>query len=780
MSYRSFLSTFLLLLFLNSPAHGQKLAEADYAHPSYRDRFLREATVSPPSPTTVIHVNPVPDDQKNSVTSLTAARDLARTIRKQGHPAGGIEIKIAPGTYHLDSSLVLTSADSGTAESPTLWNGTAPGQVTLSGGTELDASQLKPVTEAALLARLHPSAKGQVHSLALPTIAPDLFSDRGRPGLLAMNGHMLRVAQWPNVGYHHIDKVLDSGPTTRWLKPGEERPIGTPEKPIGATFTFRESLSPAVEEEFQRTGRIRLEGYPSNDWYFQNEDIGKIENGIVQLQNATRYGVKDHIKSLPRRVRLVNVLAELDQPGEWYFDRDLKRLFLWPIPGSDPARASLTIPGGKPLISLQGTSHHTFQNLILENTGDEALQIRNGRHNLIAGCTIRNGLRRGLTISGGFANGITGCDFHDLHQAFSLSGGDFRTLERCYHFATNNRIHDCRLRGYGMIGLSGVGIYFAHNLLHDMNGAISFNTTDLLMECNEFYNIGYEMGDFNVAYCGAQWHSMHNVLRYNFVHHILEPGGHPVCPFRNDDGGAGLKIFGNVFYRAGRCAAQFHGPANTLQNNISLKAPVFWWTLKRPITPEAIREEWDALARFGHDLPQGDKGDFKFNLARKIGKEAWLKSPWIEQYPEVAAFIKTDPFAQTFCHIEQNYATPTREPFHIHGGDGTVEGMEDQRTGKFADLPAEGTFDLPAPISLESFRDLPSLDLRFKESFQPMPGFHPIPFQEIGLQKTAYRPHIPDKKTYRSATYQKFQSDTKRGYHPKTVNARYPVPEYLQ
>ena len=353
-----------------------------------------------------------------------------------------------------------------------------------------------------------------------------------------------------------------------------------------------------------------------------------------------------------------------------------------------------------------------------------------------------------------------------------------KTLEPCYNFATNNRIHRCRRRGYDMIHLAGVGIYFAHNLLYNMNGAVSFKTVNLLMEYNEFYHIGYEMGDFNVAYCGAQWYTLNNVIRYNFVHHLLEPGGHPVCGFRNDDGGAGLKIYGNVFYRPGRGGGQFHGPLNDFQNNIVMDCSVMWWTNKSAITPEAIQKKWDNLSRFGRDLPQGDKGDYLYILERTIGEKAWLKSPWKESFPQLQKMIETNPWAQTFCHVSRNYAYRIRELFHIHGSSGTVEGMESHERGRFVDLPCEGRFELPKPVALDAFVDVSTLDFRFKEGFEAMPGFKPIPFQRIGLVKDAFRPAPPDKEQYRRTVYECFKDDRIRHYNPKVVNARYPRPSY--
>jgi hypothetical protein len=40
--------------------------------------------------------------------------------------------------------------------------------------------------------------------------------------------------------------------------------------------------------------------------------------------------------------------------------------------------------------------------------------------------------------------------------------------------------------------------------MHDTNGSVSLgNPNDTTIELSEFYNMGWETGDWNVAYCGA-------------------------------------------------------------------------------------------------------------------------------------------------------------------------------------------------------------------------------------------------------------------------------------
>ncbi len=779
--------------------HAEETRQMPHSERDYNKRYLADQLAPIVAPGQVFYVSPSSkqgaDGTRNApFPTLEAARDAVRVLKRtKGLPAGGVHVVLLEGVHRLESAFVLEAEDSGTAAAPVVYRGVSRDGVKISGGVELDVTGISTVQDPATLERLHPAARGKVMVLDVPERLRGCFAGDGNYGMIAMDGHLLTLAQWPNVGYNHMATIPEKGPTTRWLKPGEAPAPYSKENPTGGTFTTRETLSPLLQKEFERTGDMQVQGYLHNDWFFQREQVGSIHGEVIQLLRYTRYGILDKIKSIPRRVRLVNVLAELDQPGEWYYDRIDGKLFVWPIKGFDPKTSSLFVLGTVPaadsggraapsspaLVALKDTSCVTLRDITFENAGKQAVSIAGGEHNLIAGCVVRNGLGKGIVISGGRRNGITGCDFYGLESAFTVSGGDVKTLQRCYNFATNNDIHSMRRRGYGMIGLHGVGLYFAHNLLHDMNGAVSFRTVDSLLEYNEFYNIGYEMGDFNVAYTGAVWYTLNNVVRYNFVHHLLEPGGHPVCGFRNDDGGMGLTLYGNVFYRPGRGAAQFAGPLNRIENNIALDCNVFWWTNKRPIDPEGIAAAWKTLERFGRDLPHGDKGDNIHIMEKIMGEEGWLKSPWIDEFPELARVLETNPWAQTFSVVDRNYYSKIRQLFHVHGGGGDINGMENPELGTFVDLPKTGTFRLPKEIDTSVFVDIPSLDFNFRPDFKPMAGFKPIPFDGIGLVEDEFRADPPDKAAYRRQVYNKFRNDKGGRYNAAKVNARYPVPHYL-
>lgn len=740
-----------------------------------------------------LYISPQGDDQAagtlaQPLHSLNAARDRLRVQ----DPKGGT-IWLKGGRYHLTEVFELMQADSGTAEHPLVLRAMPGEEVILGSGIGLDVSRFKCVTDDKTLERLKSEARGNVWAIDLSGTAlarlypaPDrfgMFHDHGwielprlgRPqySMLSWNGHLLQLAQWPNRGYGHIGKVIEAGPITRFLKPGEGAPEVTEGKPIGGTFTLHEPVDmDAWQRELTRSADLRVEGYFHNDWYFQQERMGAIQDGVFQLLGHTRYGLRQKPKMIPRRIRALNLLCELDQPGEWYYDPIDQKFYLWPIATLD-ASVSLTMMGGDTLVRLSDTQHVVFRDLIFENGGDLGLDIVGGSHNLVAGCTFRNFIGQGVRIDGGTHHTIQACDFYGLYQAFTVKGGERRTLTPCGHEVVNCHVYNCRQRGYGMVNIQGVGIRLAHSLFHDMNGAVRYqHCNDFVMEYCEFYNMGWEMGDWNVAYLGADWASYGNVLRYNFVHHLMEmPGAYPVKAFRNDDGGAGVTFFGNVFYKSGRGVIGFGGPGQTFSNNIIVGSPI-GSGFSKAMTTEEIAKKWASLAPYDiGELKRGDKSDYLWNCEQICGKFGWTRAPWKEKYPTFTAVMNNgNPWGVEYCRFEKNYVTGLSRYLDRHIQE--VKGVSKTCTYE----PAQEIDPAAA------FVDLEHMNFSFKTSFELMPGFETINFAKIGLIRDEYRTNPPDKDAYRGATREKLKDIPSHGgsYDMTTINERFPVPVYLE
>ena len=711
-----------------------------------------------------------------------------------------VNVLLISGTYMLNEEVRFDSALFKSKEVKFTIKSYGKKKANISGGKRIPTSMFKRVGRD-YYNRLHKDAAGKVYVADLKgNDAAKTFNILGKEGqsyknqsgnlilppkssdysLLTWNKYSLQIAQWPNRGYSHIKEVTDKGPTTRWLKPKEKPASYSLEHPTGGSFTTVEQTDwKKWDAEFKANGQVVVQGYLDNDWYYQNEIVGRVNNGEIKLLHHTRYGIVAHKHMLPRRVRVVNLLCELDQPGEWYFDIESQKLYLWPI-AALKSSVNISVAGGGKMMCLDHLSNVTIQNLVFQNGGEMAIEINGGDKNLVAGCGFFNFVKKGVSINGGKNNGIEACEFKGLMSAASISGGDRTTLEPCNSYFINNEISECRLKGYGVVGLQGVGIECSHNLFHAMNGALIFKGNDITIEYNEFYDMGWEMGDWNAAYTGADWASFGNKFQYNFIHHLMEmPGAYPVEGVRNDDSGMGVAFVGNVFYKSGRGSIAFSGAGNDCKNNIALETPTVWQTFYASKDISKVRAAWEKRRAYDDGkLIRGDKDDNLWRAEQCYGKMGWLFDPYKTKYPTLKKIMNDgNPFAPSYGVIKNNYVQESmiatsgskKRGLYMHGC--TVD-----------DLPLTTEWEYPRPVSMDDFVDPSVLNFKMKDEFHPMEGFEKIPFEKIGLFIDEYRSSMPNKDKYRKAIKERYDGIKSNGgrYDMKTAFKRYPLPDYLK
>ncbi len=524
-----------------------------------------------------LYVSPVdgrdanPGTRTKPFATLERACDEARRLRQAGKFSGeALTIWLGGGDYLRTNALELTAADSGTAKAPVIWRARKGQAARLIGGRKV--SGFAPVMDPAILSRLSEAVRTNVVQANLKALGITDFGQMGSRGFsrpltpshceLFYGGRPMTLARWPNEGkWKHIAGYPDAGV----VKNEWGRKVGRLED--GFTYTGDRP------RRWADTSGLWVHGYWAWDWANSCERVAAIDLDRRLVKTAAPYGLYSFRKG--QRFFFLNVLEELDQPGEWFLDHQTGILYFWP-PGSKPgakgAPEVLLSLLAEPLLKLADASHITFRGLTLEATRGSAVEMRGGISNRIAGCLIRNIGGYGVTIAGGTGHSVQACDIFDTGDGgVALDGGDRQSLrpgghsvENC-HFARQGRWSKCYVPA---VLMGGVGQRASHNLIHDHpHCAILFNGNDHFIEFNEIHHIALETGDVGAIYTGRDYTYRGNRIRYNFIHDTGGVGMGSMGIYM-DDCVSGTEIFGNVFYRVQRAAFLGGGRDHQVLNNI--------------------------------------------------------------------------------------------------------------------------------------------------------------------------------------------------------------------
>lgn len=491
--------------------------------------------------------------------TIQRARDEIRKIRKSaGLPKGGISVELAPGVYEIAKAIEFGPDDSGTADSPIVYTGRPTLAARVSGGRIIPSTSLKPVTDPIILNRLDEPARGKVMQVDLKALGLTDFGEVAKIGErieLFFAGRPMTLARWPNEGFTKIAEVTGGQPIKVHGVAGDK---------VGK-FTWEGDRPARWKDEPD----FWLHGYWFWDWADEYQKIASLDPATKTIALAGKAHTYGYRKG--QRYYAMNLLCELDSPGEWYLDRASGMLYFWPP--ADPATGELAVSVTRNLFALKNASYVTLRNLTLHYSRHTPIEVSGGQGVRIEACTVRNVGGWAISITNGQEHRVVGCDLSNLGEGgVWLAGGDRKMLTAAGHVAENNHIHHfSRLaRTYRpAFQIEGVGQRVAHNLIHDTpHDAIQLGGNEHVIEFNEIYNACYETGDVGAFYMGRDWTARGTIIRHNYFHHIKGPGLYGANAVYLDDAASGITVYGNVFYKAGRAAFIGGGRDNTIENNI--------------------------------------------------------------------------------------------------------------------------------------------------------------------------------------------------------------------
>ncbi|MDF1754553.1 MAG: right-handed parallel beta-helix repeat-containing protein [Verrucomicrobiales bacterium] len=685
--------------------------------------------------------------EKQPFSNLPEARDAIRSARKSGKLAADtpVTVVIKPGKYQVRQSIVFGKEDSGVT-----YRAEKPGSVVLSGGSTLKAEEFAKISDQKVLDRLDEGVREKVLVYDLGEIIPGELapfpkSFKGTPPApwLYSDGEMMTLARWPNrdaekKGWTSFSKVIDNG----LPKPDAEDPVLRKHHP--GAFVF----------DHDRPGRWDLEsgawllGYWTHDW---SDEVIKIasydaEEKVIRLAANHSYGLKGGTwGASERRFFAQNILEELDSPGEWYIDRNAKKLYFYPIKPvskSEIVLATLT----KPIVQIESAEEIKLVGINLEYVHGDCLRVSKSRAIEIVGCQLSNIAGSGISANGE-AITIRSCDLFNIGRGgISIYGGDRAKLIPANNLVTNNHVHHYGIfqRTYAAgVAVSGCGSTVSHNLIHDApHNAIKYSGNEHLLEKNEIHHVVMETGDSGAFYTGRDWTSQGNVLRHNYIHHLGDYSSESThtMGIYLDDCDSGDTLEGNVLYKVGRAFLIGGGRDNPIRNNLIIDCPIGIHLDSRGMS----WKQWNNPKYGG------------WNLEEKAEKLNYKSPPWSERYPNLAKILSDSPQEPLRTTIETNvFVNPGKSAYSFDGNTKKiysklkVEGnlvvqakelSEKENAGK----PA-GFEYVKSPEDL-GFVDFDAANFTLKDDsfiLQQRPDFEKIPFDEIGLKKDDVRKTLP-------------------------------------
>ena len=695
-----------------------------------------------------------PAENDGPFATIKRAQEAVRALLRTQPEPRPVRVVLRGGTYYLDQTLEFGPEDSGTEGAPVVYAAAAGEKVIVSGGRPLSSAAFKPVDDPGVLARLPEEARDKVMQVDLRAQGITDFGvmrphGQGRPVTspaleLFFNDQSLPLARWPNRGTVPIGQILDPGSAPR------EGDFSN----RGGTFTY-DYDRPA---RWTQADDIWLSGYFAQGYAPDTMKVKSIDlaGRSITLVHAHRYGLKTG--QAFHTYYALNLLEEIDEPGEWYLDRKSGLLYLWPPSDIRKARIVVSLLDA-PMVAMEGASCVTLRGITFETSRGMGIYIERGNSNLIAGCTFRNlglmavfmgqGIKTdpdGLTgyrlqngadqgklekfepasrelgyygyalyadptwnRQAGTNHGVVGCDIYNTGAGgIVLGGGDRKILTPGGNYVLNCHLHHfTRLDGrVPAISIDGVGNRVAHCLIHDAPlSVIQFTGNDHVIEFNEVHDVClppvYDMGAF---YMGRDPSEQGNVIRNNFFHHLGNPQTATYAVYL-DDGACGTTVSGNVFYKVQTDALAGWGHNHLVRNN------VFIDTRARIPTP-MNNAQWRVYM------------DDPLQVLRLRKAINVLQPPYVIRYPGLAHLFEEDP----------NY--PRRNVVHDNLS---------VRSGDFG----EGTNDMKDNLVTDEapgFVDMAGMNFQFKADspvWTKMPGFQRIPFERIGLYTDEYRKVLP-------------------------------------
>ena len=633
---------------------------------------------------------PNADKTDGPLATLQGVRDTIRLWgTRLGIPPTTIQVHIAPGNYMMIEPLKLAAEDQVFESCPITYEGDPAGGTRILGGQLLKG--FAPVTDEVARALIDPAAADHIVQVDLKALGITNYGSPAGNGMaLYFGGQPMTLSRWPNEDFVNVVDVTDYDGHVIHGRKGSKT----------GKFIYDDDRPQRWVNEKDPW----VHGYWFWDWSDGRQSIAAIDTEEKTLELKAPHHNYGYRKG--QWYYAYNLLSELDQPGEWYIDREDGILYFWPPDSLEENECMVSIADR--LITMEDLRRTTFEDIHFEGSRHTAITMKNCTDSNILDCTFSNMGASAISISDGKRNTVSGCEIFNMGGGgIHINAGDRTTLTPANHLAENNHIHhfgQVKRVYQAAISLNGVGNRAAHNYIHDApHMAIGFGGNEQVMEYNHIHDVCLESNDAGAIYTGRNWTTRGNIVRYNYLHDINGFRDEGCVGVYLDDMFSSCAIYGNLFVNVYRAAFIGGGRDCTVENNIFVNC-------RRGLHIDARALGWAGYHADEWLEEQKEKGT--------LSGIAYDKPPYSERYPKLATIMEGEPKAPEGNRINTNIAwgekwediEPKARPY-LHMENNLID-----IDPKFVD-PDNGNYRLQP--------DSPAHDI----------GFKPLPYDKMGLRK---------------------------------------------
>ena len=366
--------------------------------------------------------------------------------------------------------------------------------------------------------------------------------------------------------------------------------------------------------------------------------VSSIQSGFIFLaSNPGGLGISDPNNGAnPDNVRpyyALNVVSELTQPGEYYFDGTDSTVYYLAYSNSGSYQLSVTPYQYRYALNLKNVKNVEFRNIYFEGGNDAVINIENGSHIVLKNCTVRNGVGQGIRVDG-TNNLVDYCHIYNLGFAgVTLSGGDRLSLSKSGNTVSNSHIHNYAMfkmngnAGVTMVSRQSCGHVIKNNVIHYApQQAIYMGGNEITIANNEIYDVCRVTDDAGTIYGARDWsyrgiRILNNIV-HDFVPTVAGRPGAGAYGIYLDDCLSGVTVKGNIVFNGASAGIMNNGGRdNKIENNV-------------------IANCWRGLRTSQVGASSGgvnNKGVDSWNLLEKLNSVGYQSAVWTAAYPECAA-----------------------------------------------------------------------------------------------------------------------------------------------